>query len=528
MTSTTLQTSFGTFTGDKSDGVTQYRGIKYANLENQLSVPEIVTHYGDETIDATKFGPRAPAMDGCALEQDMLIQCSIGVPKHPPNMSGTDCLNLNITIPDEKTSEPLPVMVFIHGGGFLMGSNYWPQYDPSRLVKLSASLEMPVIVVNINYRLSVLGNLTSEELRSAGYPGNNSLRDQKCAFQWIQANIAGFGGDAGNVTAFGESAGAVSVLSQLFSEESLFKRAISMSGTPIMLKPLPPPVTEMAYVSIMKELALENASLEERTQRLITISPDELVASTPMTVPLVPYLDGDLVSEATNFINISGIGSKTGAWCEELMIGDCQHDGNVFLFSALAERRAGIATALERSFSSNLSAAATDAILGAYSIDALKSDDEAMLSIISLATDIAYYIPAVSYARSFPGKTYYYNFNEPNPWDGAFKGFATHMLDAAYLFQNFKEHLSPESQDVGKRLAKDFISFANGRPPWQELTKEVGETRLYGSSSGVGVGSVEKFGWGNGRRDTLFRLSEEGVVDLNQLSIAWDLFMAGK
>jgi len=66
-------------------------------------------------------------------------------------MSGTECLNLNITVPNVDTSsgKKLPVMVFIHGGGFMMGANYWPQYDPSRLVKLSLEMRMPVIIVNI-------------------------------------------------------------------------------------------------------------------------------------------------------------------------------------------------------------------------------------------------------------------------------------------------------------------------------------------------------------------------------------------
>jgi carboxylesterase type B len=90
-------------------------------------------------------------MDGCAFEQSTLIQCSIGVPVDPPPMSGTECLNLNITVPDLNSDavKKLPVMVFIHGGGFIMGANYWPQYDASRLVKLSAEFELPVVAINI-------------------------------------------------------------------------------------------------------------------------------------------------------------------------------------------------------------------------------------------------------------------------------------------------------------------------------------------------------------------------------------------
>jgi carboxylesterase type B len=89
-------------------------------------------------------------MDGCAFEQSTLMQCSLVSDDTPP-MSGIECLNLNITVPDIeiKSGRKLPVMVFIHGGGFIMGANYWPQYDPSRLVKLSAKIGLPVMVVSI-------------------------------------------------------------------------------------------------------------------------------------------------------------------------------------------------------------------------------------------------------------------------------------------------------------------------------------------------------------------------------------------
>jgi carboxylesterase type B len=115
---------------------------------------------------------------------------------------------------------------------------------------------------------------------------------------------------------------------QLYSEEPLFKRAISMSGTPLMLKPLNIPVTEMAYDIIMKELGLENASTEERIQRLQAIGPEELVEKTPLTVPLVPFVDNDLIFSETTFKELKHGPSPVFKcqWCQDLIIGDCQHD----------------------------------------------------------------------------------------------------------------------------------------------------------------------------------------------------------
>ncbi|KAF2466728.1 carboxylesteras-like protein [Lindgomyces ingoldianus] len=530
----TLKTAFGEFRGKRSDFVVQYLGIKYASLKDQLSAPEMVDRYESEVVDASEFGPKCIATDACEYEQTFLIQQRLEIPKSPP-MSGLESLNLNITVPDIPNTRPLPVMVFIHGGGYSIGSNYWPQYDPARFVKLSIEQGRPVIVVNINYRLGVLGNLTSEELHRAGYPGNNSLRDQKCALQWIKFHIEGFGGDPENVTAFGESAGAISVLNQLYSEDPLFKRGISMSGTPIMLKPLPPSVTEIAYGKIMKELALENATAEERIRRLLTIEPDELVAKTPMAVPLLPYLDGEIIPTMASFEKLSSTANRPdfsipgSQWCTDLMIGHCQHDGNVFMFMGLESRKAGIAAAFCSSLTKNLSSpAAAGAVLQAYKISPSTSDDEAMKALLSFTTDIAYYAPALAYARFWPGRTFYYQFNEPNPWDGPAKGLANHMLDAAFLFQNYNNKLSPEACEVAVELAKDFICFANGLPPWEEFNDAKGNVRIYGPSKTWITGMGDYNGWYNGRKDTLFKLQEEGNVDLDELSLAWDKFLAGQ
>jgi hypothetical protein len=262
-----------------------------------------------------------------------------------------------------------------------------------------------------------------------------------------------------------------------------------MSGTPVMLKPLPLQVAEMAYTAIMKEFGLEDASVHERVQKLRTVGPEELVEKTPISVPLLPLLDGDILPE----LNVPALPSQDGTivpegmtfaklgsmnhkslpgieWCEELMIGDCQHDGSVFLFMGLAERKAGIASALITSLYANLPAPAAEAVLQAYGVCSTTEDDEAMKLVLDLATDIAYVAPAVAYARYFT-KSYYYHFNEPNPWDGPLKGCSTHILDAAFLFQNFNEHMSPKVQEVAKGLATDFVKFANGKSPWVEYSR---------------------------------------------------------
>lgn len=139
------------------------------------------------------------------------IQQSLPKPDFP-GISDVDCLTINITIPGGvgkggPQMKDLPVLVFIPGGGFIMGGNWWPQYDFAKLVKLSAELGKPIIGITINHRVGPLGFLTFPELRAAGYKPNNALRDQRVALRWVKEYIAGFGGNPNEVTVMGESAG---------------------------------------------------------------------------------------------------------------------------------------------------------------------------------------------------------------------------------------------------------------------------------------------------------------------------------
>lgn len=94
---------------------------------------------------------------------------------------------------------------------------------------------------------------------------------------------------------------------------------------------------------------------------------------------------------------------------------------------------------------------------------------------MSLATDIAYRLPAVRSANAFKGKSLEYRFTQGNPWEGMFKGKSTHMPDATFLFQNFNEHMNDEENETDRRLAGDFLQFARGKAgaEWEEGLKRV-------------------------------------------------------
>ena len=134
-----------------------------------------------------------------------------------------DCLYLNIYTPELKPTKPLPVMVWIHGGGFICGSGNDDFYGPEILIRHG------VILVTINYRLDIAGFLC---LHTEDVPGNAGMKDQVAALRWIKKNISHFGGDPENITIFGESAGGMSASYHCISPMSkgLFKRAILQSG----------------------------------------------------------------------------------------------------------------------------------------------------------------------------------------------------------------------------------------------------------------------------------------------------------
>jgi len=143
-----------------------------------------------------------------------------------------DCLYLNVWTPaDLAAGEKLPVMVWIHGGGFATGAGSFPTYDGTALAAKG------VVVVTINYRVGVLGYFTHPEIvaeaaATDSVSANFALTDQIEALRWVHANIAAFGGDPGQVTVFGESAGSHS-LSQLMASplaKGLFHRGIGQSG----------------------------------------------------------------------------------------------------------------------------------------------------------------------------------------------------------------------------------------------------------------------------------------------------------
>ncbi|MTV36999.1 carboxylesterase/lipase family protein [Duganella radicis] len=202
-----VKVSGGEIAGAHADAVNTYFGIPYAAPpvgKLRWRAPQPVTPWKG-VRQATSFSA------ACA-------QTAVWI----TDPKSEDCLYLNIWAPEK--AEKLPVMVWIHGGGYYGGTGSQPGFNGANLAKRGA------IVVTINYRLGIFGFFAHPELKEES--GNQGLRDQIAALRWVKNNIAAFGGDASRVTIFGESAGGISVaiLTASPMAKGLFHRAIAQSG----------------------------------------------------------------------------------------------------------------------------------------------------------------------------------------------------------------------------------------------------------------------------------------------------------
>lgn len=215
MSSVRVNTRLGQIAGLEADGVQQFRGIPFAApLQGlgRIRAPEPVAPW-EGVLEAVTWAPAAP--------QD-------AIPFMPVGETGDACLALNIWRP-LLISSPLPVMVWIHGGGFSAGASHQSLYDGAALAR-----DNGVIVVSINYRLGILGFGEWSDWPELGGVSNAGLRDQILALQWVRDHIADFGGNPTAVTVVGESAGGMSIACLMASPlaEGLFTRAIIQSGSP--------------------------------------------------------------------------------------------------------------------------------------------------------------------------------------------------------------------------------------------------------------------------------------------------------
>ncbi|MBA5848922.1 carboxylesterase/lipase family protein [Gordonia amicalis] len=256
-----------------------------------------------------------------------------------------DCLTLNVFSPEAESSRPRPVMVFIHGGAFILGTAATPLYDGAFLARAQ-----DVIVVTIQYRFGPFGFLDLSQFATDDRPfdTNAGLRDQIAALRWVQDNIAAFGGDPDNVTVFGESAGGSSVLALLSAPEAtcLFHQAIAQSPAPeLVVEQDDAAAYADEFVRILRDPHRRNTTMERtedpidpaEAQRLLTTPNPALLLdagkrlmrfatkSAGGSIPFAPVVDGDLLPRSPLAAAADGLTLPV-----PLVIGSNKDEGKLF------------------------------------------------------------------------------------------------------------------------------------------------------------------------------------------------------
>jgi len=249
MTTRVVSSPFGDLLVKDNEHLVRATGITYATA-SRFS-PPVLASPSASVFDATQPGPACPQLPS---RFDWVTGPIVDGLTQDEN-----CLTLTVTAPSNFENSR-PVMVFFHGGAYMSGSGESEAYNPSTLVQ-----EQNVVVVTVNYRLGILGNLAIDMVA----PANLSLLDQICALQWVNSNIASFGGNPNNVTIFGQSAGGFSVYCLLLADgtDHLFQRAIMQSA------PLALAAGRDGMVRDMSE-----AALSELGSELLTASINEVLS----------------------------------------------------------------------------------------------------------------------------------------------------------------------------------------------------------------------------------------------------------
>jgi para-nitrobenzyl esterase len=415
--------------------------------------------------DATKPGNR------CAQAEGLI----------DPASSTEDCLYLNVTTPLHSSGRKLPVMVWIHGNGYISGAG--SLYDAQQLANSGQ-----VVVVSPNYRLGIFGFLAHPALdhgQARQLSGNFGLEDQQAALQWVKRNAAAFGGDAGNVTIFGESAGGTSVCSHLASPGSagLFQKAIVQSaectggkwspGPPTWF-PLPRAEREQHGLDVAAKVGCSNPAIAAACLRAKPT--DELAKWSDDGVGSGPAVGGGVLPLSPDRA------FATGRYNHVPIIQGTTRDEHR-LFTAAIETATGQVTT-PASYSEEVHTLFdqqdAERVLARYPVEQFHSAGEALSAVV---TDWAWGCTVLDRDRALAVRTplYAYEFaDESAPWFTTlpkpnFPTGAFHGAELQYLFAD--EQLPGPATPAQKELSATMISYwsqfartgdpnAPGLPQW--------------------------------------------------------------
>lgn len=290
--------------------------------------------------------------------------------------AGEDCLTINVQRPAGTTSSSkLPVLFWIFGGGFELGSTQ--MYDGTSLIKESVAQGKPIIFVAVNYRVGGFGFLPGKEILKDG-SANLGLLDQRLGLKWVADNIAAFGGDPSKVTIWGESAGAISVLDQMvlydgdntYNGKPLFRGAIMNSGSVVPAEPVDGAKGQAVYDTVVKAAGCSSASdtlaclrgVDYTTYLNAANTVQGILSYQTVALSYLPRPDGKVLTQSPDLLVAANKWAKV-----PYIIGDQEDEGTLFgLFTSNISTTAEVETYLSTLFFPQASKAAVKGLVGSY------------------------------------------------------------------------------------------------------------------------------------------------------------------
>ncbi len=409
------------------------------------------------------------------------------VPKLEP--TSEDCLHLNVWTANLEGEEPWSVLVWIHGGSNTSGSPTELPYDGTNITGKG------VVVVSFNYRLNVFGFLAHPALTAEsehGSSGNYGLLDQIAALQWIQGNIAAFGGDPERVTLFGESAGATNIAYLMSSPlaSGLFHRALMQSGGYAVSE-----FRTLTDLEAMGEGLARVLEIDESTDVLAALramDPEDLLRAALERYPdwdSVPNVDGWVLEEAP-----ARVFEKGNQALVPLLVGFNSDEWTTLGHYSLDATADGFREALRGSYGE-----LAERALELYPV---ANDEEATAAEYRWKTDSTFACPSRFIADRVARVTddvYFYEFSRSLPVPGGDKLGAYHGAETAYVMDNLKletwvprqehdQHLADLMSDYWVRFAATGDPNGSGSPSWPVYRQESREYLELGNRVEPGSG----------------------------------------
>jgi para-nitrobenzyl esterase len=473
------QTTAGWVQGFCSDGICQFLGIPYAAPpvgRNRFREPQPVEPWGG-VRDATRPGPSSWQELKPFPEIDVTPLVGDGYER------GDAYLTLNVLTPQGAVKRP--VMVFIHGGGFIVGSKDAPINDGT------AFAQSGVVFLAINYRMGIDGFLPIP-----GVPTNLGLRDMIAALKWVKENVAAFGGDPENITVFGESAGAMAIANLVSSPlaKGLFNRAIIESGHGAMVRDVD--IAQRLVRKLAKLLKVaptadgfRHVSFEQGWRAI------QKVAKPFPGIDLRDEHGFEPVYGISRFIPVFGDdvlpqkpidALKSGAGQDiQLLIGTNAQEMNLyFVPTKVREKIPGFMA----KWLLGKSHPKAKEVLRTYGLGKRKAGQ----ALTDAMNDLVFRWPARRFAEEHRGRTHVYEFNWHSPACGGELG-ACHGIELPFVFKTLHTATGPRGfagedppQALADRIHQIWVGFAtDGSLPWPEFDRKERNVHLLGSDQTI-------------------------------------------